>query len=210
MLRLDAYLLDPCGTSSIPFWKTKTMAIPAGLQILHSQEPEPICAEGFRDEVYFRLRHDLMHTAAPSLPHCSLRTICQQELELICAIINCAYTELQITLPQLQGYTRTPVYAPDLWVLAQDETRNEAVGCALADFDPETGEMSLEWIQVLPQYRHRGFGRAMVMELLHRKPSGARFATVSGRVSTRWPEALYRSCGFTGQDYWHILSPEVT
>ena len=34
----------------------------------------------------------------------------------------------------------------------------------------------------------------------------ARFATVSGRVdSESHPEALYRKCGFEGQDIWHVL-----
>ena len=34
----------------------------------------------------------------------------------------------------------------------------------------------------------------------------ADFATVSGKVDNETnPEALYRKCGFVGNDVWHIL-----
>lgn len=34
----------------------------------------------------------------------------------------------------------------------------------------------------------------------------ARFATVSGKVNDpSAPQRLYRKCGFTGDDVWHIL-----
>ena len=35
----------------------------------------------------------------------------------------------------------------------------------------------------------------------------AEFATVSGKVNNPTnPESLYRKCGFTGNDIWHILT----
>ena len=46
----------------------------------------------------------------------------------------------------------------------------------------------------------------IVKELLWRGREYAKFATVSGKVENETkPEALYRKCGFTGNDVWHIL-----
>jgi GNAT superfamily N-acetyltransferase len=68
------------------------------------------------------------------------------------------------------------------------------------------GEGILEWIQVSEGYRRRGLGSFLVKELLWRMQGKVKFATVSGQCdSPSCPERLYRSCGFTGQDVWHVL-----
>ena len=80
------------------------------------------------------------------------------------------------------------------------------MGCGIADFDAEAKEGVLEWIQVLPECRGRKAGQFIVNELLRRMADRAAFATVSGRVNNAAsPELLYRKCGFTGDDVWHIL-----
>ena len=67
-------------------------------------------------------------------------------------------------------------------------------------------ELILEWIQVLPRYRGKKIGQLTVTELLFRMIDVADFATVSGKVDNMTnPEALYRKCGFAGDDVWHIL-----
>ena len=56
----------------------------------------------------------------------------------------------------------------------------------------------------LRQYRRRGVAKALICDVLRRMD--ADFATVSGdRENASKPEELYRSCGFTGKDVWHIL-----
>lgn len=80
------------------------------------------------------------------------------------------------------------------------------MGCGIAEYDREIGELILEWIQVLPEYRGKGVGRAIVKTILNRKRGIAQFATVSGKAGgDSGPEKLYRSCGFVGRDYWHVL-----
>lgn len=208
MLTPEEYVVDPCGLLSIPLWKAQQIQIPVTMRILHDRDYKSELAVGFRDTVYFRLQHDLVFTPAPVCPGFTLRTAGRSDLDQIVSIINRSYDDLRVTAEEVHGYTLKTVYAPQLWVMSTDISTGSPMGCALADFDRETGEMCLEWIQVLPQYRRRGVGKAMVQELLHRKPEGARFATVSGKVaSPSSPEALYRSCGFTGQDYWHIMTP---
>lgn len=77
----------------------------------------------------------------------------------------------------------------------------------MADLDKDLKEGILEWIQVLPAYRGKKIGQLIVNELLKRMIGKANFATVSGKVSnTTKPEMLYRKCGFTGDDLWHILT----
>lgn len=83
------------------------------------------------------------------------------------------------------------------------------VGCGIADFDREAKEGILEWIQVLPEYRGKKIGKMIVNELLFRMKN-ADFATVSGKINNRTnPERLYRSCGFVGNDIWHVLTKKL-
>ncbi len=80
------------------------------------------------------------------------------------------------------------------------------MGLGIAEIDSAIQEGSLEWIQVLPAYRRMGIGKRIVQELLARLGKRATFTTVAGGVDNPTnPEALYRSCGFTGRDVWWIL-----
>ena len=64
-------------------------------------------------------------------------------------------------------------------------------------------------MQVLPQKRGRGLGKAIVNELLIRLKSKAKFVTVSGQIDNKTnPEALYRKCGFKGDDIWCVICPK--
>lgn len=91
-----------------------------------------------------------------------------------------------------------------MWIPARDSA-GAAIGSGIALLDAVTGEGSLEWVQVLPRHRRCDVGRAVVLELLNRMKSRADFVTVSGRVDSPGAESLYRSCGFTGEDVWHIF-----
>ena len=201
MMTLEEYLRDPCGSLSIPYWKWKGLRLPGDMRILHEREftPQP----GYRDEVYFRLRHDLRNIGDSA--GIAVRKVERADFAAVAGIIAQCYQGLTFGEDRLAALTRTPVYAPELWLLA--EAAGRPVGCVIADLDPEAGEGILEWVQVLPQFRRRGIGRALVNEALRRME--ADFATVSGRVDNATsPEKLYRACGFTGDDRWHILTKE--
>ena len=68
----------------------------------------------------------------------------------------------------------------------------------IAEYDKACREGFIEWVQVLPEYRRKGFGKRIVDVLLYRlKNIGAEFATVSGNLDNiTEPLALYRKCGF--------------
>lgn len=75
----------------------------------------------------------------------------------------------------------------------------------MADLDPYMKEGILEWIQVLPEYRRKGLGKALVCELLTRMKGKAKFSTVSGDCNNiNNPINLYRKCGFIGNSIWYI------
>ena len=124
----------------------------------------------------------------------------------IAGIISASYPDIRVTPDTVSSWRALPVYDPGLWLTARAEGSGEAAACAIAEYDPEAREGVLEWVQVLPAFRRR----AMVCTLLSRIKEKADFATVSGRTNNpAKPEALYRACGFTGRDIWHVLRPNI-
>ena len=76
------YLHDPCGASSLPFWKTNSIFIPDDLLIL--REDDPRLQEdhaGYIDTPYFKLIHRMQGIEAPSLPE-GYRFACPDERTL--------------------------------------------------------------------------------------------------------------------------------
>lgn len=202
-ISFSEYLADPCGALSIPYWKAKNIQIPDHMRIVHDREFDPRLLAEFEDTVYFRLKHDLQRI--PPQPE-GIRMVTAQraDCDKIASMINESYEDIRTTAADITALTRTPVYAPALWIIAEDDPSGETLGCAMADFDPEAGELILEWVQVLPRFRRRGVGAAMVGELLRRASEQAKFATVSGKEPAAL--ALYRRCGFTGFDFWHVMT----
>lgn len=204
MLDLDEYLLDPCGTSSIPYWKTLSVSVPSNMKILHHGD---FTAEAFRDytdEPYFRLLHDLRQLPAAVLP--AGHSVCTATLgEFATHICDC-YGSDCMTEALLSDFTKRDVYDAALWLAVRDDQTGRIVASGIAELDKRIGEGVLEWIQVSADHRRKGLGRFLVAELLHRMKASARFATVSGQCNNpTCPEELYRSCGFAGNDVWHIL-----
>lgn len=206
MIPLKTYLQNPCRALSIPYWKAKNITIPDNMKIVHKDEFSEELLEEYENEVYFRLCHSMKELTKPELPGYDIVTALPKDIGTIVAVINNSYDDLQVSTGQMQGYTKTPVYCPELWTLIKESETGTCVGCGIADFDAESEELILEWIQVLPEYRGRHIGAAIVRELLWRGREFAKFATVSGKVNNATkPELLYRNCGFTGEDIWHVL-----
>lgn len=193
MISIDAYRNDPCGSYSIPYWKMKQMALPEGVVIRHG-----IPGEEVTGDCYFRLRHDLRIPAESRDGR--IVTAEDRDLERLVSIINASYPNIRVSREQLAAERKLRVFRPELWVMAVEN--GGELGSGIAAFDEETGEVSLEWIQVLPEHRGRGIGKAIVTELLRRAGALGDFATVSGTGAET--EAFYRSCGFTGADRWFV------
>lgn len=206
MIPLNEYLKNPCGTLSIPYWKNKNIITPEHIKIVHQIDYSAGDFSDFTDEPYFRLIHRLENIEAFSLDGFYVRTAESDDIQVIVDLINKSYTDISVSHEQILALTQLEVYDKNLWIIAYDKETDSAVGCGIADFDGEAKEGALEWIQVLPQYRGNKIGRLIVNELLCRMVGKADFATVSGKINNASkPEILYRKCGFTGDDVWHIL-----
>lgn len=206
MITLTEYLNNPCGALSIPYWKAKNIVIPPYMKIQHNKDFREDILSDYIDEKYFRLHHDLKEIPKIIANDFEITTATRKDIKSIVQIINDSYTDISVNKDLIKSYTKTPVYNKALWIMVKEKSTGKYVGCGMADFDIETKELILEWIQVLPQYRGKKIGQLIVTELLSKMKDIADFATVSGKVdNTTNPEALYRKCGFAGDDVWHIL-----
>ena len=196
---------DPCGALSIPYWKAKHIQIPQNMRIVHHREFRATDHPGYRDTPYFRLLHNLTDIPNIDAEGIVISSVGRDDIPLLVDVINRCYNDLSVTEAQLQGYTQTEVFCQQLWIAAVDMTTDQIVGCGIADLDRTLQEGILEWIQVLPAYQGRKIGQQIVCALLQRMKPMAQFATVSGQCNASIPEALYRKCGFVGNDIWHIL-----
>ncbi len=207
MKLIEKYLKNPCGTLSIPYWKNKNISTPPNMLIVHEKDFSNHDYSEYIDEQYFRLYHSLEQIKETIPDGFIIKTALREDIPLFVDVINRSYTDLTVTYEQLVGYTETKVYDSNLWVLVLDKESLNIVGCGIAESDKELHEGIIEWIQVLPAYRGKKIGQFIVNELLKRLSQTADFATVSGKINnpTR-PEMLYRKCGFTGTDIWHVLT----
>lgn len=205
-MNINDYIKSPCRVSSIPYWKTKSIQIPEQMLIVHDNDFVPDAYLAYEDEIYFRLWHDLQDIGDIEAKEVKMIDAAANMLDIFVEMINASYTNLSVTKSQLERYMKTPVYRPELWLLLQERSSKRYIGSAIADYDQEVGELVIEWVQVLPTYRNRGYGTVLVNNLLSRMKGIANFATVSGKVDNpTHPEKLYRKCGFNGNDLWHVL-----
>ncbi len=206
MITLTEYLNNPCGTLSIPYWKAKSITVPPDMKILHDRDFSYDILSEYTDEKYFRLYHTLKDIPEIVTDDFEVTTATRRDIKTIVQIINDSYTDISVNAELIKSYTKTPVYNENLWIIVKEKATGNFVGCGLADYDAEAKELVLEWIQVLPEYRGKKIGQLIVTELLFRMKDVANFATVSGKVDNATnPEALYKKCGFVGDDVWHIL-----
>ena len=203
-LSKEEYLENPCGYASIPYWKAKKVCVSEEMRIVHNSAYDRRKYAAYSDEPYFRLLHPLKKPCAPVLPQgysCGAAT-----LREFAEHINRCYGGACVSEEKLRDYTARPVYDERLWLAVRNGRTGELAATGIAELDREIGEGILEWIQVSEDCRGRGLGRYLVSELLWRMRGRALFATVSGQCNNpSQPERLYRGCGFTGDDVWHVL-----
>ncbi len=205
MLSPQEYRADPCGSLSIPYWKAKRVAVPSHIKIVHDRDFDTALLLRYNDKKYFRLLHRLENIPERDVPE-RLEQLTPAQTGEIAELINRSYAHLhlQVTEEYVKGWTKAETHCPRLWIGAfRDE---KLVGAILCDLDREIREASIEWLQVLPECRGRGIGAALVCKALEQVRGFADFATVSGETgNVTCPEQVYRRCGFSGADVWHIL-----
>ena len=211
MIDLDEYKMNPCKLSPIPYWKARTFKIPNNISVIHDEEYNLIPSSSSSDTLYFRLKHNLKSVELIPLDkmfeYGNVDVTSISDLKNIVSIINKSYRDIQVDLEQVISWTKLKVFNENLWIFIIDRNTQKPVGLGIAEWDKEVAEGMLEWIQVLPEYRGRKLGEAIVTKLLANLANHVDFVTVSGQVNNKTnPEKLYRKCGFEGKDIWHIIS----
>ena len=203
-MNFEEYASNPCKASSLPYWKTVSVTIPENIRVVRDDKFSELQNRG-NDEPYFKMVHDLRTVNEPFLPKGYEITQCS--IDDFVRHINSCYTYEHITIEELLNYKMHPVYQPDLWISVKDTETGKNAATGIAELDVDNGEGTLEWIQVLPEYRRKGLGTFVVCELLKRMKNKAKFVTVSGRMNNESkPLALYEACGFTNPVIWHIIT----
>ncbi len=108
MIDRDAYLKDPCGTCSIPFWKAVRLTPLGHIHIVHERG---FCPEEWinaADEPYFRLKHDLVGLKQPVVP-VGFRVRPATLAEFSTHISQC-YANLRLAVEEAERYQKHPVY----------------------------------------------------------------------------------------------------
>ena len=175
------------------------------LLILREDDPRlGTSLQGYIDTPYFKLIHRMDQIERSIVPD-GYRFITPDEGTLSEHIAIC-YVSERISADELTLYRDHPTYRNDLWIAIADEQTGMIVASGIAELDTDIHEGILEWIQVSPTYRGRGWGSIVVRELLSRLKDGADFVTVSGKENEpSAPRSLYERCGFEDGVIWHIL-----
>lgn len=215
MISIEDYKANPCKALSIPYWKAKSISIPPNMRIVHNSEFDMKLLDAYVDKKFFRLSHNLIRIPAFDKDagfHASgikFELIPSDKTDELTDMINHSYThsEIRVSADYIKSLTKTYVYCPELWIAAMLD--GTLIGSILCDFDTEACEGTIEWLQVLPEYRKRGIAAALICKALRTMSGFASFATVSGECDNITnPEKIYRKCGFAGNDIWHILSKQ--
>ena len=153
---------------------------------------------------FFRIKHNLkfINKVKSLIMYVDIE---KDKLELINMINECYKNEnILVSIDDVNNWTSHPTFNSKLWIKIIVD--NKIIASGIAEYDKECKEGILEWIQVLPNYRKKGYGKDIVNSLLlSLKELGATFVTVSGNLDNATkPELLYRKCGFEGNDLWYI------
>ena len=205
-MKREVYLANPCKASSLPFWKTNLVEIPENMKIVLDEDLHSVDVRKYVDEKYFKLIHRMNNIEKPMLDnrYCML---CCGVSEYAKHIAAC-YSDvgMGITPEELMDYQTHAVYDRDMWIAVTERGQDKIVASGIAEIDVDIKEGILEWIQVSPEYRGKGLGKFVVNELLWRMKDKAEFVTVSGKLDNPTnPRDLYLTCGFSGEEIWHVM-----
>ena len=206
-MNLTEYLSNPCGSLSIPYWKDKIMDIPSNVQIYHEKDFITSEVKYLKVEKFFRLIHRLNQIPQEDKKVQSISV--KNDTDELVNMMNVCYQRenIQVLKKDIEQWISRSVFDEDLWVKITLNGRIIASG--IAEFDFETKEGILEWIQVLPEYQGCGLGKLIVNALIYRLSKIADFITVSGGLENiSNPIKLYTDCGFEGNDIWYICKIE--
>lgn len=202
----DDYLTDPTGTSPLAYWK-RHHPIPSLVTVVHEKDFDPEQAADCQVERYFRLVHFLSYVRPVTIPDgLTIRRLTPEDDAALIEQLNQAYhnQDIQVDQAKIDAWREFPVYYPEGWLGLFNGS--ELIASIICEYDEEIKEGIVDWLQVSPQYQGQGYGRLILTYALHILAEKADFVTVSGSLENQSnPEAVYRRCGFIGQDVWYVM-----
>ena len=201
-MNINEYLQDPCGKLSIPYWKAERMAVPDSIRVIHCRD----WSGQYQDfQRYFRVKHNLKDLDPIDFDYDAISL--DHQAKQLSDMINASYEHEKILVSEkdILQWKDHETFSEDLCIYINADG-GRMIASGIAEYDETCREGIIEWVQVLPEYRRKGFGRRIVTVLLWKlKSIGAEFATVSGNLdNSSQPLELYKKCGFTGDDIWYI------
>ena len=118
MLTKEEYLADPCGRSSLPWWKAQTVQPPPGVEIRHARELPGRRPAGERTVRYFRLIRPLEDPERPA-PPAGFTVTALTPAEAAAHIAVC-YADISASPAELEAWRAHRVYDEGLWIAVRD------------------------------------------------------------------------------------------
>lgn len=136
-----------------------------------------------------------------------IRNISSLSNEEIVDIINLAFGKQKVSAADLTGFKSRFSYNKDYWIgLYEDE---KLVGVLVGDLDTSIGEASIEYLAVIPEYQRKGYGKALVKNLLNLAKEKAKIVTVFTRADNpNHVIELFNACGFGEEYHWYVLNKQ--
>ena len=114
----EVYLVNPCKTSSLPFWKTNQISIPENMKIVLEENLHSVNVQKYIDEKYFKLVHRMNDIEKPVLSN-------RYEVR-VCAVseyakhITVCYDDIGISVEDLEEYQSHAVYDSNLCIAVKE------------------------------------------------------------------------------------------
>jgi ribosomal protein S18 acetylase RimI-like enzyme len=159
---------------------------------------------------YFRAHLAVAEAPASSIPsgYAISNFDPDRDLEAASRLMNAAYPSLRqlMTPEKLRRMAEAPHYDPRQWFFLIETSSSQPVGFAIHGYCDELREGFIDWIEVLPRLRHRGFGSLLTHECIRRLADRASFITTQGSLDAPFVHGdLYKKCGFERIRQWTIL-----
>lgn len=205
-MTLEEYKSNPCAKSSLPWHKENNFELPDNIAVIHHKDFKGDC----KSEAYFRCINNLEDLKSVNIADDyileRINTKDMKEIKMLSHFIETCYEKERLPITQIEDMINSNLFDPSLWIKLSTKD-GILVATGISEIDKDVKEGMLEWIQVLPEYQGQGFGKIIVQTTLINFKNKVDFVTVSGKVDhINKPEALYKSCGFKGDDVWHFVS----
>ncbi len=123
--------------------------------------------------------------------------------------ISLCYEDLNIKKEFIKKIKLHPTFNKDYWWWLVDENQKK-LALAIGEYDEEINEGSLEWIQVHPEHRRKGYGTLIVNKLLNEMNKKCDFVTASTEhFQSKSVEKFYMKNGFKNKETWWIVDTSL-